>query len=118
MTRLHRSITVLMLAAGLAVFGGAASVQSAQAQTNDQQFADDVAALGIPFGPDEDLPKIGHSVCEMLTGGLTGNPNPVPVVRGVVSKLESGGMSKSQAVGLMRASVAVYCPQHGRFMGR
>ena len=54
---------------------------------------------------------MGQRVCEMLTGGLTGNPNPVPVVRGVVSRLQSSGMDKHQAVGLMRASVFIYCPQ-------
>ena len=54
----------------------------------------------------------------MLTTGLTGNPNPVPAVRGVVTTLENNGMSRAQAAGLMKASVVVYCPQHGRFMGR
>jgi Protein of unknown function (DUF732) len=101
--------------AGFAVFGFAAS---AHAQPNDQQFIDEVNALGIPVGPNDDVPLMGQRVCEMLTGGLTGNPNPVPVVRGVVSRLQSSGMDKHQAVGLMRASVFIYCPQHGRFMGR
>jgi hypothetical protein len=27
-------------------------------------------------------------------------------------------MSREQAVGLMRAAVGVYCPEHTRFMGR
>lgn len=54
----------------------------------------------------------------MLTAGLVGNPNPVPAVRGVVTTLAGNGMSKEQAVGLMRASSAVYCPQFARFMGR
>ena len=115
MTPLFRTVTAVMVAAGLAVFGGTAS---AQAQSDDKKFIDEVAALGIPFAPNEDLPAIGRSVCEMLNGGLAGNPNPVPVVRGVVQKLEISGMSREQAVGLMRVSVAVYCPQHGRYMGR
>jgi hypothetical protein len=115
MTRLRRTIAIATAAAGLAVFG---AVAPAHAQPDDQRFIDEVAALEIPFGPDEDLPKIGKSVCEMLTGGLAGNPNPVPVVRGVVNRLENGGMNKQQAVGLMRTSVSVYCPQHARFMGR
>ena len=37
---------------------------------------------------------------------------------GVVTTLAGNGMSKEQAVGLMRASSAVYCPQFARFMGR
>ena len=66
----------------------------------------------------EELPAVGHHVCDMLTAGLVGNPNPVPAVRGVVTTLAGNGMSKEQAVGLMRASSAVYCPQFARFMGR
>lgn len=115
MTALCRTVSAVMVAAGLAVFGGAAS---AQAQTDDQRFVDEVAALEIPFAPDEDLPAFGRSVCEMLNGGLAGNPNPVPVVRGVVQRLENSGMSRDQAVGLMRVSVGAYCPQHARYMGR
>jgi Protein of unknown function (DUF732) len=117
MTPLHRTVTVVMVAAGLSLCG-AATVPPVQAQSDDKKFTDEVAALGIPFAPDEDLPAIGHGVCDMLNGGLAGNPNPVPVVRGVVQKLEISGMTKEQAVGLMRVSVAVYCPQHGRYMGR
>lgn len=115
MTPLRRTLTAATVVAGLAVFGG---VATAQAQSDDQQFTDQVKALEIPFAPDEDLPAIGQSVCEMLNGGLAGNPNPVPVVRGVVQRLENSGMSKQQAVGLMRAAVVAYCPQHARYMGR
>ena len=115
MPPLRRIITAVMVASCLVGFGGAVP---AQAQSNDERFADQVAALGIPFGPNEDLPALGRSICETLTGGLAGNPNPVPIVRGVVNRLQNSGMSKEQAVGLMRASVVVYCPQHARFMGR
>ena len=101
MIRHCRTTAIAMVVAGFAVFGFAAS---AHAQPNDQQFIDQVEAMGIPVGPNDDVPLIGQRVCEMLTGGLTGNPNPVPVVRGVVQRLESSGMSRHQAVGLMRAS--------------
>ena len=117
MTLLRRTVTAVMVAAGLAGFGGA-TVPGVQAQTQDQRFIDEVAALEIPFSPDEDVPALGRSICETLTGGLAGNPNPVPVVRGVVQQLENSGASRPQAVGLMRAAVGIYCPQHGRFMGR
>jgi hypothetical protein len=97
------------------LFGGSAV---AQADSKDQAFADAIAPLEIPFGPNEDLPKIGHGVCDLLTAGLAGSPNPVPIVRGVIQRLENSGMSKQQAAGVTRAAVAVYCPQHARYMGR
>ncbi len=115
MTPVYRTIATLAVAAGVVMFGGPGF---AQAQTQDQQFADDVAAMNIPLGADVDLPALGHGICDMLTGGLAGNPNPVPVVRGVVNRLETGGISRQQAAGLMRAAVIVYCPQHSRFLGR
>ena len=52
------------------------------------------------------------------TSGLAGNINPVPTVRGVVNTLENAGFSRGQAGGLMKAAVAVYCPQHGAVIGR
>lgn len=113
MTHLRR-LTVVAAAAGLALSAGTAT---AHAQDEDTKFADQVTALQIPLG-ETDLPALGHGICDMLTAGLTGSANPVPVVRGVVNRLASSGMSRGQAAGLMRAAVAVYCPQHGRFMGR
>ena len=112
----HRRTIVAMVAAGLAVFGGAAT---AQAETPDERFANVVTTLGIPHTPDEDLSVVGKRVCDMLTGSLTGNPNPVPAVRGVVSTLSSNAnITKQQAVGLMQASTYIYCPQWARFTGR
>ena len=62
---------------------------------------------------------MGQRVCEMLTSGLAGNPNPVPVgTWHGEPRLQNSGMSHEQAVGLMQASVDIYCPQFGRFMGR
>jgi Protein of unknown function (DUF732) len=115
MPAIHRTIAVVTVAAGVAVFGGPAF---AHAQTQDQQFAADVAALEIPLGADTDLPALGHGICDTLTGGLAGNPNPVPVVRGVVNRLENGGLTRQQAARLLRAAVSVYCPQHARYLGR
>jgi len=115
MIRHCRTTAIAMVVAGLTVFGGAAT---AQAQSKDEQFIDQVNALGIPVGPNDDVPLMGQQICEMLTGGLTGNPNPVPVVMGVRNALASNGVSRQQASGLMRAAVDVYCPQHSRFMGR
>ncbi len=101
------SVVVAVLSAG-----------SAQATTPDEQFIQAVQSLNIAFAPGVDIPQTGHSVCDMLTTGLAGNVNPVPTVRGVVNTLQNGGMTRSQAAGLMRASVAFYCPEHGSVVGR
>jgi hypothetical protein len=106
---------VATVTVGVALFGATAP---ASAQDLDKQFTDDVAALQIPIPDGTDLPALGHGICDLLTGGLTGNPNPVPVVRGVVSKLESSGLDRPEAGRLMRAAVVVYCPQHARYLGR
>ncbi len=101
--------------AGLAL----GSAVTANAQTDDERFVDAVQAMGLGANESaEELPAVGHRVCEMLTAGLTGNPNPVPVVRGVVNTLAGSGITREQSVGLMRVSSAVYCPEYLRFMGR
>lgn len=116
MIRHRRTVAAAMVAAGLAAFGGAAT---AHAQTPDEQFTNAMTKLGIPFSPEEDLSLVGHKVCDMLTTGLTGNPNPVPAVRGVVQTLESNAdITKQQAVGVMQASTYIYCPQWARLIGR
>ena len=97
---------------------GVAGAVPAPAYPDDQRFADAVKALGLPAGPDVDLPAVGHRICEMITTGRASNINPVPTVRGVVTTLQNTGMSRGQAIGLMRASVAVYCQQHASVVGR
>jgi hypothetical protein len=115
MTRHRRAVVIAMVAAGFSMFAGAAS---AHAETPDEVFIEAVNSLGIEMAPDIDLPAVGNQVCDMLAKGITGNPNPVPAVRGVVATLASNNMEREQAVGLMKASVAVYCPQYSRFVGR
>ena len=61
----------------------------APAYPDDQRFADAVKALGLPAGPDVDLPAVGHRICEMITTGRASNINPVPTVRGVVNTLRT-----------------------------
>ncbi|MGE2718266.1 DUF732 domain-containing protein [Mycolicibacterium celeriflavum] len=113
-----RRLTVAAVAAGLALSAGTATGHAQDENPAvDAKFADQVAALNIPLG-ETDLPALGHGICDMLTTGLAGTANPVPVVRGVVNRLASTGIERGQAAGLMRAAVAVYCPPHGRFMGR
>lgn len=116
MTAVRRAITVVMVAAGLAMFGGAAAVH---AQTNDERFEEAVSSLGINAGPETDIPAMGRAVCDAMTQQkLAQNPNPVPVVRGIISTLQNSNLSREQAVRFMQTSVIVYCPQFGRFMGR
>jgi hypothetical protein len=110
-----RLCAAAMAAAGFFVLAGAAT---AHAQTADERFEDAVSSMGITAGPDIDIPAMGQNVCTMLTDGLASNVNPVPVVRGVVKSLQSSNLTREQAVGFMRASVAVYCPQHARFTNR
>jgi len=114
MTQLRRIATVVAVVAGLALSGAA----SAHADHKDDVFVEEISKLDINFAPDEDLPALGHTVCDTMTAGLAASPNPVPIVRGVIQRLENNGMTKPQAVGVVRASVAVYCPQHARFLGR
>ncbi|MCT7658178.1 DUF732 domain-containing protein [Mycobacterium deserti] len=112
---IRHCIAVAMAVAGFAVFGGAAS---AHAQTDDERFVDAITKLGITAGPDTDIPALGQNVCSTLTDELAKNVNPVPVVRGVVASLQNSNLTREQAVGFMRTSVAVYCPQYARFTGR
>jgi hypothetical protein len=112
---IRHCIAVAIAVAGFAVFAGSAT---AHAQTDDQRFEEAVSSLGITAPPGTDIPALGHGVCGTLTEGLAKNVNPVPVVRGVVASLQNSNLSREQAVGFMRASVAVYCPQHLRYIGR
>ncbi len=108
-------VVAVAIAAGFTVSGGAAT---ALAQTQDEQFTNAVTSMGIPLGASDDAPTVGKRICEMLTTGLTGQANPVPVVRGVVNTLSGNGLSRDQAIGLTRLAVGVYCPQYGRYFGR
>jgi hypothetical protein len=115
MTHLRRAITVVTVSAGLTVFGGAAL---AHAQDADEQFLETVSSMGISAGPETDLPALGRQVCTTMTTEMARNPNPPPLVRGIVSSLMNSNLSKEQAVGFMKASVAIYCPQFTRYTGR
>ena len=115
MTILRRAVTVVMVTAGLAGFGGAAV---AHAQDADEQFEKAVNSIGITAGDETDLPALGKNVCNTLTTEMAKNPNPPPVVRGIVASLQNSNLSREQAVGFMQASVVIYCPQFARFIGR
>lgn len=115
MTRDLRAVAAVMVAAGFSLFAAAAP---AVAETPDERFTQAVDAMGIEVEPGTDLPAVGQQVCEMFATQVVTSVNPVPAVRGVVSTLQNSGISREQAVGLMRASVGVYCPQQARFIGR
>jgi hypothetical protein len=125
MTTLRRAVIVVMVTAGLAGFGGAvaqaqgdASDPSETQSPADKQFEKAVSDLGITAGPETDIPALGRQVCDTMTREMARNPNPPPVVRGIVSSLENSNLTKEQAVGFMQTSVAIYCPQFARFTGR
>ena len=115
MIRYRRTLVAAMVACGLAAFG---SVGTAFAQPDDQRFDDAVQSLGIDTSRIADVPGMGRQVCDMMTAGLTGSPNPVPVVRGVRTTLQNSGLDREKAAGLLRVSVAAYCPQYLRLVGR
>lgn len=115
MIRRRRTTVAVLLAAGIAAFGAAAP---AHADTPDERFTQAVNTLGIQVAPDTDLPAVGKQVCGMFASQVVTSVNPVPAVRGVVTTLQGSGINRDQAVGLMRASVGIYCPQYGRFVGR
>ena len=118
MNRHRRNARAVVAVIAVACLSAIGAAPSAAAETDDERFADIVNQLQIPTSADDDLPAVGHRICDMLTSGLAGNINPVPTVRGVVNTLENAGFSRGQAGGLMKAAVAVYCPQHGAVIGR
>ena len=96
------------------MFGAGTAVATPQ----DDQFTKVVTALGIPVSGPEQAVKLGNDICVLLTRGGAAGPNPVPVVRGVVSTLTNQGLEKGQAVTAMCAAVTLYCPQYGHLIGR
>ncbi len=111
----HRRAVAVLLGVACVAVGLAAP---AQADTNDDRFAEIVAGLGIPVDP-ETLPATGRRICDMLTTGLVDAVNPVPVVRGVRDMLQqSNGLERRQASGLLKAAASVYCPENLAYLGR
>ena len=118
-----RTVAVTLMAAclgaGLAAGPAAAAPDdgsTATTATPDEKFAEAVTALQIPLKPGTDVPAVGHSVCDMLTSAIKNNVNPIPSVRGVVTELQNRGLERPQAIGLMRISSGVYCPEYGRYV--
>lgn len=119
LSRLANQTAVVAIAAAafgstLAVGAGTASASPQQ----DEQFAKVLTQLSIPYDSTEQAATLGVHVCTLLSANGAAGPNPVPVVRGVVTTLTNGGLEKGQAVSVMRASVAIYCPQFGSVIGR
>jgi hypothetical protein len=103
-----------------ATLGGALALGAgtANATPQDDQFATILTKLSIPYDSPEQAGTLGNHVCNLLIDNGAAGPNPVPVVRGTVTSLVNGGLEKGQAVTVMRASVAIYCPQFGSIVGR
>lgn len=109
------------LAAGLVVLGAGiaqADPTPANPTPTDQRYIDAVAQLNIPFASGVDIPGQGHQICEMISSGRKQTVDPVRTIRGVVQTLQNSGMSRGQAVALMKLSVAAYCPEHTAITGR
>jgi Protein of unknown function (DUF732) len=119
MIRHRRSSTVATVLVGSCLSVAAlVGATQAGATPEDDAFASAIATLGIPPEPGVSLPDVGHSICTMLDTGLHSSVDPVPVVRGVVRQLQSGGLSRAQAGGLLRAATDIYCPEHAALLGR
>lgn len=116
--RVRLKIRTVTCAVAAVLIAGAASVAPASAATQDEQFIAVVEALGISIGEGVDAPAIGRGVCATLTSDISANTNPVSSVRSIVTTLENEGLTDSQAVGVMRYAVMIYCPQWGSFIGR
>lgn len=118
----RRRLTTLSAASAIVAAALAGTVMltpaTAGAAPQDEQFADILAQLDIPSESPEQAASLGNHVCTLLTENGAQGPNPVPVVRGVVTTLTNGGLEKGQAVNVMRASVGIYCPQFGGIIGR
>lgn len=106
-----RIAVAVLAAAGL----GLLSAGTAAADPVDDQYVAALEKLGVPLPEGVNMPQAGREICDVLTAGQI---NPAPAVRGVVTKLEGGGLDRPQAIGMLRASVAFYCPQYSRFVAR
>lgn len=115
MSRRHRRVAAVI---ALACVSAGVAAPIASADTPDEQFGAAVTALGIPTTPDTDVPALGHQICDLLTTNLAGAVNPVPAVRGVVTTLQSKGLTRAKAGGLLKAAVLSYCPEHASYVGR
>jgi hypothetical protein len=81
----------------------------------DQRFVDYVAEIKVPTNSPEETIQIGREVCQTMDAGRL---EPARTVRGMVSTLTGKGLEKGQAVQLIRAAVATYCPQYTAIVGR
>lgn len=86
----------------------------AHADANDQQYLDlvkaaglscDQAVIGCPLG-DESMIAIGHSICRQLHGGNSVRSLGVQITR------SQPNVQPEQAVKLVTAAEAAYCPEH------
>ena len=107
---------IALAALGSALLLGAGTANATAAQ--DEQYANILTQLNVPHESPEQAALLGNHVCRLLADNGAAGPNPVPVVRGVVTSLTNGGLEKGQAVTVMRSAVAIYCPQFGSVMGR
>ena len=73
MIRHCRTTAIAMVVAGLTVFG-APRPHKPSPRTSSSSIRS--TPWAFPSGPNDDVPLMGQQICEMLTGGLTGNRQP------------------------------------------
>lgn len=105
------AISAASLSVAVAVGYGTAHATTPE----DDAFLSIVKQLNIPVPSPDDAIQVGRGICTALDAGKV---EPAPTVRGIVSSLTSKGLEKSQAVGLLRGAVSVYCPQYRALVAR
>jgi hypothetical protein len=110
-TALAATIAAAILSAAMAFGSGSAYATPDE----DAAFVAIVKQLNIPVPDPDQAVQVGQGVCTAMDSGKI---EPAPTIRGVLNNLMSKGLDKTQAVGLVRGAVSVYCPQYTPLVAR
>lgn len=100
-----RAPLTVTIATILALAAGCSSATPAANSTPDQSDFLKVVRVVLPGSTDSAYIHLGRSICDKLDAGMT----PSALASGMVG---TGAVNQAGATVLLRASVAVYCPQH------
>jgi hypothetical protein len=103
----HRRAVAVLLGVACVAVGLAAP---AQADTNDDRFAEIVAGLGIPVDPRPCRRRVTRS-----TGLRRRQPGARRAVRDMLRRPTAWAPSGG---GLLKAAASVYCPENLAYLGR
>lgn len=81
----------------------------------DQRFVDYLEEIKVPTNSPDEAIQIGREICQTMDAGQI---EPARTLRGMVTTLTGKGLQKGQAVQLIQAAVATYCPQYTPIVGR